>query len=176
MIKKSPLIQIPLKYAVVGAALACILLAMLFFNDRHPFFIPVVYDFRLLLIPLFVFFAIKEYRDYAHGGALHFWEGMLIGIIVYLGIGVFVGVFLAFFGHYHPPFLEEYIRLAVEQLQGHREEFINSISEETYNSTLENLPLTTIGDLAMDYLLKCIPIGLFSTIIISVILRKQTKP
>jgi hypothetical protein len=176
MIKRIPLVKIPLKYAVAATVLGSILFAVLFFHDRHPMLIHIVYDFRLLLIPLFVFFAIKEYRDYANFGELHFWEGMVAGIMMYMGYGIFMAMFIAFFGHYHPPFLQEYIRLATENLVSHREEFITAISEETYNSTLEKLPLTTLGDLALDYIMKSILIGVFSTIILSVILRRHTKP
>ena len=70
-------------------------------------------------------------------------------------------------------FLTEYIRISTGQLVTNKDLFIETIGEKTYTETLAQLPATQPIHLAVDYLLKSIPIGLFLTIILSVLLRRK---
>ncbi|HCW06851.1 MAG TPA: hypothetical protein DGG95_05745, partial [Cytophagales bacterium] len=73
-------------------------------------------------------------------------------------------------------FVSSYISKLQEQMTQFPKEIIESVGKEVYQQQLAKLPTTTAFDLASDYFLKSMIIGLFLAIIISVILRKQTQP
>lgn len=165
--------KVALKYGFFASVLVVALLIGLFYIDKHPLLIPIIYDIRIFLLAVFTFFAIKEFRDYRNGGELHFWQGMLIGMLIAISLGFFAALAIVIFGMVEPEFLNSYLEIMLGQLQSSKEEIIQSVGEEAYQNTLENLPSTTITDLALDYYLKSVVIGLFLTIIISVILRRK---
>jgi hypothetical protein len=64
------------RYGAIAALLGLIFLIILYYIGRHPFLFPIYFDFRILLMGVFIFFAMKEYRDFYKGGILYFWEGI----------------------------------------------------------------------------------------------------
>ena len=168
-------VQVALKYGFFSALLLCVVLVSLYYTDKHPLLIPVIYDVRILLLALFIFFAIKDFRDNKNGGEAHFWQGMIIGLLVAIFLGMFTAFGIMLFGVIEQDFLSSYIELTMSQLTSNKDLFIESIGVEVYEKNLQNLPSTTLSDLALDYYLKTVAIGLFLTIIISIILRRQTK-
>jgi hypothetical protein len=171
-----PLIRIPVKYGFFGGLLAMAVMAILFyFGTNHPQLFPIFLDFRILLFGVFIFFSIKEFRDYYYGGVLHFWQGMIIGITCYLTISILVSIGIAIYGTIEPEYVQRYIAEISGVLTDNRTAIIEKVGEESFDKQLEALPFTSISDLAVDYLLKSMFIGLFLTIIISVILRRQPK-
>lgn len=176
MKKIPPILQVPLKFGAAASLLIIILLVFLYYIGKHPLLIPIFVDFRLLLLPIFIFLSIKEFRDYKNEKILQFWQGMFIGLVCYIVIGLLAGICIYIFSEImEPEFLRDFIRISTQQLTENKEQFLEAIGPEAYNSALEKLPLTTSIDLAKDYFLKTIVIGVFFTIIISVILRKQPK-
>jgi hypothetical protein len=171
-----PLIQVPIKFGLIASLLLALLFVVLFFSGRHPLFIALIYDIRLLLIPAFLFFAMKTFRDSENGGILHFWQGLTIGFITFTSIGLLMGGFIMLMAEYSPAFLDEYIssRLEVLQLQ------IGPQNDETslrvFQEQIDKMPLTRPFDLAVDYFWKTVLIGIFLNIILAVVLRKQPKP
>lgn len=79
------------------------------------------------------------------------------------------------FAQWNSKFLPTYIEKLQMQMLGYKAEIIKSVGAEAYNQQLAKLPLTSPMDLAGDYFLKSMIIGLFLAIVISVILRKQPK-
>ena len=71
--------------------------------------IPIIYDYRILLFGVFIFFTLKELKEVYNEGILHFWQGLIAGILFYIGLGLVVGLFIMIFGNIHEPFLQEYI-------------------------------------------------------------------
>lgn len=168
-----PLFKVPVKYALIAGLLGAVLIVFLYYVGRHPLLIPIIFDYRLLLLPLFLFFTMKEYRDVHNEKVMHFWEGMSIGFILYVAMGLVLGGFIFLLSVWiDPGFLNDYISISIEQLVNNKQEFLDAIGEEAYQASLEILPQTTAVDLALDYLIKTCAIGLLMTIIISVILRR----
>lgn len=165
-----------MKYGLAGAGLAVMLLIILYYANKHPLLVPVIYDYRILLFAILIFFSIKEFKDYYNAKTLHFWQGMAIGLTCYVTVALVAAIAVYIIGLMEPLFLSSYISTMTRQLQDNKDLFVESISAEVYDDALKNLPSTTMSDLAVDYFLKSMPIGLFLTIIISVILRKQPKP
>ena len=170
-----PIAFVPVKYGLIGSVLIAILFVILFYSNKHPLLIPIIIDFRLLLIPLFVFVSIKEFRDYRNSKLLHYWQGMAIGFLCYLAIGLISSIFILVFSNFEPNFIIQYVDISTAQLINNKQQVINAVGEEAFNRTIQKMPLTTSLDLALDYLLKTLLIGIPLTIIISVFLRKQPK-
>ncbi|MEJ2004258.1 MAG: DUF4199 domain-containing protein [Cyclobacteriaceae bacterium] len=171
-----PIVRVPLKYGFFGGLLAIIVLGFLFyFGSNHPQLFPVFLDFRILLFAVFIFFSIKEFKDYYQAGTLHFWQGMIVGITCYLSISIFVSIAIAVFGSVEEEYVDRYVSEISAVLSENSTAIIEKVGEESFRTQMEALPLTTVYDLAIDYLLKSMFIGLFLTIIISVILRRQPK-
>jgi len=171
-----PILRVPLKYGFFGGLLGiAVMLFIFYFGTNHPQLFPVFLDFRILLFAIFIFFSIREFRDFKQAGVLHFWQGMIIGMACYLTISLVVSVFLGVFGTLVPEYTQHYIDEIGTILRTSESEIIEKVGEEAYKNQVETLPFTTITDLAVDYLLKSMFIGLFLTIIISVILRRQPK-
>jgi hypothetical protein len=172
---RSPLFKIPFRYGLIGGAIASIVIAVLYFFGSHPFLIPVVFDFRIILFGVFIFFSLKELRDYYLQGLLFFWQGM-IGSFVFITISAIIGSFFTWgFARWNSNFLPSYIAKLQTQIVSYKKEIITSVGAEAYNQQLAKLPLTSPLDLAGDYFLKSMIIGLFLAIIITSILRKQPK-
>jgi hypothetical protein len=72
-----------------------------------------------------------------------------------------------------PDFVTIFIQSSIDQIESAKEKISNAIGQDELAKVLEILPSTTLFDLALDYLLKSLPYGLFLTIIISLIIRKK---
>jgi len=170
-----PLFKIPFRYGIIGGALGCVVMVALYSMGRHPFLLPVFVDFRVAIFAVFIFFSLKEVRDYYQNGILFFWQGM-IGSYVFIFTSALIGsIFTWCLVQWNAGFLPSYIEKLQQQMLGYKKEIVESVGAEAYQQQLDKLPHTTALDLAGDYFLKSMIIGLFLTIIISVILRKQPK-
>lgn len=171
----SPLVKVPVKYGAIAGILGAVLVVSLYYIGRHPFLIPVFLDFRIFLFGIFIFFILKELRDYWLAGELYFWQGILASLIftaifasiAALGIGVFITIV--------PDFLQSYITRSAEQLRSLPADVIEKIGKDNYQRNLELLPATNGFDLAALYFTQSFMISFFISIILSVILRRQPK-
>lgn len=173
---QNPLLLVPFKYGFIGSLMIILGLIVLFYLGRHPLLLNPILDARIPIYALITFISFKVFRDQYNGGIMHFWQGMAIGLIAYmvmtLGAALFIFIFSGI-GNTH--FLEEFIRIKSEQLIANKEAYIAAygVGEEAYNYAIEGLPLTQASDLALHYIRQSIPIGLFLTIILSVLLRRK---
>lgn len=170
-----PLVRVPLRYGLLGSVLAFIFIVFLFYVNRHPFLIPVFFDFRVFLFGVLFFFSLRELRDYYFDGLLFFWQGLAACFIFVITFGVLASSFIWIFAAAVPDFVKEYIKLFTEQVKTFPPEVIEQIGKEAYESNLKALPATNAFDLASLYFWQCFVIGFFISIIISVILRRQPK-
>lgn len=172
---RNPIFTVPFRYGTLAAVLSIILFLILYYAGKNPLLIPPFLDFRILLYPIILVFAIRDYKENRNEGILHFWQGMSVGIQAVVISSFFMAIFILIFGGLiENDFVPEYIRLMSEQIHHLDQKVIESVGEEAINKSLELLPSTHIFDLALDYFIKSLPYGLFLTIIISLILRKKT--
>lgn len=171
--------RIPLKYGVIGALLGILLIVALFYAGRHPLLIPAMLDFRIILFAIFIFFGLKEFRDYHNNNILNFWQGMVISFIIYMIIGVVVGLFIILFANIVPQFLTDYITGAVQGLELDKKQLVSEgdirITPEEFDRQIMLLKEMKPSLLAVDYIIKSCFIGFFIAIILSVILRRTEK-
>lgn len=176
MDKLAPLKRVPLKYGLIGAALSAVLILVFYFSDRHLLLIPIYYDFRIFLFGVFIFFGIKEFKEYYNEDRLHFWQGIVIGIIIYITIGILVGAFIMIFSEIQPEFLQQYIDGTIRGMELNKEllttESPINITEEEYQKQIELLKETPPINLSIDFFIKSCLIGFFISILLAVIMRK----
>ena len=171
---KNPLFLTPFKYGFIGSMLIILGLLVLFYLGKHPLLLNPVLDSRIPIYALIIFISFKIFKDQQNAGVMHFWQGMTMGMIAYFVMALGAAMFIYIFSEISATnFLAEYIRLATGQLVTNKDLFIETIGEKTYTDTLAQLPTTQPIHLAVDYLLKSIPIGLFLTIILAVLLRRK---
>ncbi len=150
-------------------------LIVLYYIGSHPFMIGIVLDFRIALFAVFMFFILKELRDYHFGGYLFFWQGLMATWLFVIVFSVVASVLIWIFGINVPGFVIKYIELATNQLKTMPPESVKEIGQETYESIAAEIPKIRAIDLARRYFIQCYLISFFISIIISVILRRQPQ-
>jgi len=70
-----PLFKVPFRYGLIGGAIGCAVIATLYYMGRHPFLLPIIFDFRIIMFSVFIFLSLKEVRDYYLQGTLFFGRG-----------------------------------------------------------------------------------------------------
>ncbi|MBS1951744.1 MAG: hypothetical protein OJF59_001606 [Cytophagales bacterium] len=172
---KNLLFIIPFRFGLIGGLIGSLAIMVLFYLGRHPFLIPVIFDFRIVIYAMFIFITLKVLRDNYLNGSLLFWQGMT-GSYVFLVTAALTGALSTFcLAIAQNGFLTGYIGAKQQQMTDFKKEFIDELGAAMYQQQLSKLADTTAFDLAIDYFLKSLVIGLFLTIIISVILRKQKQ-
>ena len=169
------LIRISARYGTVGGILAFVLLIILFYLGRHPLVISPFLDFRVLLFGIFIYFTLKEFRDYEQEGVLLFAQAMLGGLSVVLIMTTITSILLHVFGMLEKNFVQTYIEEVTVYLKSFSKEDIEKIGKEIYERNLASLPTTNMTQLTQIYFVHGLVIGFFVNVILSVILRRQPK-
>jgi hypothetical protein len=172
---KSLLLRLALRNGTIAGVLAITMIVVLYVADKHPFLVPMIADFRVFLFGLFIFFTLKEYRDKTEGNILYFWQGM-VGAYQFIGVfSVITAISIIIFSWIEPNFITQYITLFLEQAEAGKAEVIKQMGKENFERNLAAIRATNGLERAFVYVIQNVWIGLFISIIISVILRKQPK-
>ncbi|MCZ8023471.1 MAG: DUF4199 domain-containing protein [Cyclobacteriaceae bacterium] len=172
---KSLLLRLAIRNGSIAGALALTMIIVLYVADKHPFLVPMIADFRIFLFGLFIFFTLKEYRDKTEGNILYFWQGM-VGAYQFIGVfSLVTAIGIMIFSSIEPNFIQEYITLFLQQAEAGKAEVIQQMGKENFERNLEAIRATNGPERAFVYVIQNVWIGLFISIIISVILRKQPK-
>jgi hypothetical protein len=167
------LLRVSLRFGVLAGIIGSALLIALYYLDRHPLMIPVYIDFRIILFGVFIFFTLREIRDYHQNGILYFWQGIFASFLFTLCYALFSAAVLWVFMKAVPEFVADYVRLKIEHLKSFPAHVIKSIGQEVYQANLDMLPATRSFDLSLLYFSQSLLISLFISIILSVVLRRQ---
>ena len=172
---KTPFVTVMIRYGSICGFLSALLVVAIYYMGQHPMLIQPYFDYRILLFSLFIFFGLKEFREYHQGGVLYFWQGM-IGSYLIIFIASLVGSLGMFlFAVLEPRFVGDYIEVMMQSLKSFTPEQIKQVGKDVYDSNLQSIPSTNGWILAVTYFTHGIIYGLFISIILSVILRKQPK-
>lgn len=168
-----PIVAVPVKFGLVGGAMTILLFLVIYFLGQNPLLVYGNFDFSFLLLPVFIFFSIKEFRDYKNHKQLGFWQSMAVGIISYVTMALISAFFIWFFLNFiNSELVSGYIADRIQLIVHMKGELIEKLGTEMYEKTYHELESTTAYVIALDDFLKKIFIGLFLTLILSVILRK----
>ncbi len=170
---KSPIVTISFRYGMLAATLSIILFSVLYYFGRNPLLIPSFLDFRLLLFPIFLVFSIRDFKENRNNGLLQFWQGFSIGMLIVIIVATSMGLYIYLLGSViDHNFTSNYVQTTIHNILQLKEKIIAQIGEDKYKKTLQLLPTTTLFDLALDYFIKSFPLGIFLTILISLVLRR----
>lgn len=170
-----PIVSVPLKYGAIAGVLGGILLLVLYYLGRHPMLISIIFDFRIFLFGVFIFFVLRELRDYYGGGLLSFGEGMMSSFIFVTVFGVIAGGTIILFSEMEEEFVRSFVTQFTEQVKGLSEQDIKQLGKENLERNLKALPATNGYNFAWNYFKQGYWIGLFISIILAVVLRRQPK-
>ena len=129
--------------------------------------------FGYLITPIALFLGIKFFKDYSNNGFLSFSEGMTVGFVTYILIGI-----LSTLGIWCCLLAMPDLFLGIQEtkwavLEQNKEVIISQVGLNSFQSTKLNLQEMTAWDVALnDGIWKIIP-GMFFSIIISIILRRN---
>ncbi len=169
------LIKVSLRYGILAAIIGSTIIMGLYYLGRHPFLIPVYFDFRIILFGVFIFFTLREIRDYYQNGYLYFWQGIFASVLFTTVYAIITSIILYLFITAVPEFLNDYVDLSIQQLKSLPSDVIERIGKDVYLRNLALLPSTQAGDLVFLYSSQSFMISLFISIILSVILRRHPK-
>ena len=129
--------------------------------------------FGYVLVPISVFLSIKFFKEYSNSGYLSFSEGMTVGFVTYTLLGILstLGIWLIL--AFSPELFEVIKNQKIEVLSQSKETIISQLGENSFQTTQENMKDLSPWDIALnDGLWKIVP-GMFFSIIISIIFRKN---
>jgi hypothetical protein len=129
--------------------------------------------FGYLITPFAVYLAIRFFKDYKNEGFLSFAEGMTIGAVTYVLLALLsvLGIWLILEGNTE-------LFGAIQQAKGavletSQAAIVAQVGQESYDLTKANIKTMSPWDIALnDGIWKILP-GMFFSILISVILRKN---
>jgi hypothetical protein len=176
MKRPSPLISIGIRYGVIAGVLcSALLMATFYLMDRHPLMVSPFFDYRILLFGVFIFFSLKEFRDYHQQGELYFSQGMVCSFFFVMVAATVSSLLLWVFCAFESTFIPTYVAAVTEYLKTFPPEDIERIGKDVFESNLNSLSATNGKQIAGKYFIQSIMIGFFVSIILSVILRKEPK-
>lgn len=170
-----PLFQIPLKYSAIASVIGILGAIGLFYLGRHPVMIFILMDFRIILITVFLFFSLRELRDFYQEGILYFWQGLIASSIFVSTFAILVSTGLYVFALIVPDVLQLYIKEMLEMAKSMPQEVIDQIGKDVYDRNLLTIPATNEFGMSLKYFGQSLIIGTFISIILSVVLRRQPK-
>lgn len=159
------------KFGSIAGVLSILAFLALSFLYTDPTNLNLIFGY--VITPIAIFLAIKFFKDYSNDGYLSFAEGMSVGFVTYVLESVIslVGIWMLLVIH---PDLFDQIKLSkLDVLATSKDSIITQVGQNSFDLTLESIKNMVPFDIALnDALWKIIP-GLFFTIIISIILRKN---
>jgi len=169
---KNPYLVVPFKYGMVGGVLSITLFFVLLLLGENPLINGTLFSF--FFIPIFVFFAIKEFKKYYNASYLHFWQGMTIGFGTYMILAlVSAGFIWLYLVSLDPGLLQDYITNRVDLMMGSQADLVDRLGQDTFDTSLASVKGATAFDLALDDLLRKVFAGFFITTVISVVMRQR---
>jgi hypothetical protein len=166
------LAKVCLRYGAVAGVLSAILLVILYYAGRNPFLISPFLDFRIFIFGVFIFFSLREFRDFYQGGTLFFWQALFGSFVIVMLSSLISSAGLYLFGSVEEEFVTSYVQQMTQYLKTFPPEEIQRIGKDIYERNLRELPSTNISTLVLTHFAQGIIIGFFVSIILSVILRK----
>jgi hypothetical protein len=159
------------QFGALGGVLSVASFIFLSFWNTDPTNLNLIFGY--LITPIALFLGIKFFKEYNNGGYLSFAEGMTVGFVTYLLIGVISSLGIVLFLTVSPELFSSIQDSKWSVLEENREVIIAQVGLDSFELTQSNLKKISVWDIALnDGIWKIIP-GLFFSIIISIILRKN---
>ncbi|WPP52243.1 DUF4199 domain-containing protein [Catalinimonas niigatensis] len=168
--------MVPFKYGVVGGVLSIILFFVVYLLGENPL-VPNHLDFFVnsIILLVFIIFSIREFRISYNSNILHFLQGITIGILTVIIIGLITSISMyVYLTYFNYDLLNSYKEIMDEQLRTNKETYIEQFDENIFNMLIvENQRISPIKLAQNEFLKKKLLVGFFVTIIVSVIMRRS---
>lgn len=128
-----------------------------------------------MFVPLpFSIIAVFYYRKYVNNGELRFWEGLLLSwMVIFVSISMLTLYLVVHFDIIDVNYLAESIRYKVNEIRESEAVLLaRDFSKETIDFQIEKLNETSLSIIISSKIIWYSIIGLFYSIIISIVLRK----
>ena len=133
-----------------------------------------VFDF--FIIPVFIFFGIKEFRDTYNQGLMEFWQGMTVGFFIYGSIALVYSLFLwVAIQLADPEMLQAYITQSLNVINENKDILTEEMGADSFRSSYDEVSKTNSFDLAADSFVKKAGIGFLITSLLSTVMKKHPK-
>src|SRR6188768_786208 len=129
---KQPILRISMRYGLIAGVFGFALMIVLFYMDRHPFLVPLFFDFRILLFSILIVFCLKEIRDYYLGGILYFWQAMISSFTFTFVFALLCSLLIYVFTVFNTEFVSSYIEIALQQAKAIPQSSIDQMGKEIY--------------------------------------------
>lgn len=154
-----------------GAGLCLLGMLVLYFLDVEPVSMNLIMGY--FFTPIFVFFAIKSFRDTYNQGELYFSQGMTVGFFVYTLMALLSALYIFIFLQVEPQAFDTFRQVNLDLMTDNQVVLKEQLNESAYAETYSSVAGMSRWDVAInDFLRKIFP-GLFFTIIISIILKRS---
>lgn len=158
-------------YGCTAGILCIVGFILMFLLHIEP--ISMVLVFGYIITPVFLFIGIKQFRDRFNGGVLFFGQGMTVGFFVYILMAVISATFIGLFMMFEPDVFGTFKSMNINLLNEKKDILVEQLNQQAFDETYENIQQMSAWDVVMnDFLRKVIP-GLFFTILISIILKRN---
>ena len=158
-------------FGVIGGAFCGLAFVVFYLVGAEPVSFTEIFGY--IIIPVFVFLGIKNFKDNMNGRELYFGQGMTVGFFVYSILALISAMAIFIILHIDTAVFEEYKAAALFLMDEKKEVIVEQLGSESYEATLESMLGMTIFDVVLnDFLRKLIP-GLFFTIILSIVLKNS---
>jgi hypothetical protein len=111
------LLWLSVRNGLIAGVLGFALLIALYYMGKHPFLFPIYFDFRLILLAVFMVMTLKEFRDDFQEGILYFGQAMMSSFVFTAVFALVASLLIWLFCLIVPEFLTNYITTATEQLK-----------------------------------------------------------
>jgi signal transduction histidine kinase len=165
--------KVAIKYAVLASIFEALLFHVSRSFDTHPLTDLSHLFFDIIILAIFIFLGVYEYKRYANQGVLHFWEGMSVGFLVYTPSIVLFGFFLYFY--FDQALLEEYQEIAMKIMIDQKAMYVAQFGEAQFDQQYEEIKNISENRLILSALVKKLIAGFFVTPALSIVLRKKPK-
>ena len=159
------------QFGALGGILSGISFYVLSLFNPDPTNLNLVFGY--VITPFAVYLAIKFYKEFANEGFLFFAEGMTIGAVTYLILALLSALTIWGILESSPSLFEAIQTAKWAVLDQNKEVIIGQVGQESFLLTQTNLKGMSPWDVAFnDGIWKILP-GMFFSILISVILKKN---
>lgn len=160
-------------FGVLGGVFCGLAFIVFYFVGAEPISFTEIFGY--IIIPVFVFLAIKNFKDNMNNKELYFGQGMTVGFFVYSLLALISAMVIFIMLHIDTTVFEDYKAAAITLLAEKKVVIMEQLGNESYEATVESMSGMTIFDVVLnDFLRKLVP-GLFFTIILSIVLKNSNN-
>jgi hypothetical protein len=159
------------QFGALGGILSGISFYVLSLFNPDPTNLNLVFGY--VITPFAVYLAIKFYKEYANEGFLSFAEGMTIGAVTYILLALLSTLIIWVILVGSPSLFEIIQTSKLAVMEQNKELMIEQVGQKSFEITRSNIAAMSAWDIAFnDGIWKILP-GMFFSILISLILKKN---